>query len=158
MSTKFAHDLAQRQLPTEAGDESIITEAELAELPDVVQRYMRFMGVSGRPRIWSFRGHFKMRFRLGLDADWSESEMWQYNTRVGGATRIFLMRMHVGGLVPMWAHDTYAHGHGHMLGKVLDWVPVVDSTGLAFDSGGPCRRAGRRCGCSSRGRPRSGRW
>jgi hypothetical protein len=41
-----------------------VTEAELAELPEVVRRYLRFMGTVGRPRIWSFRANIAGKFRL----------------------------------------------------------------------------------------------
>ena len=61
---RFVDAVAAADLPTGPGDGAIVTDADLAGLPDVVQRYLRFMGVVGRPRDWSLRAHFVGRFRL----------------------------------------------------------------------------------------------
>lgn len=45
------------------------------------------------------------------------------------------MRVHVAGVVPMIGRDTYLHGHGRMIGKLLDRVTVVDGSGEEFDIG-----------------------
>jgi hypothetical protein len=49
--------------------EAVVTDADLAGLPDAVQPYLRFMGVVGRPRDRSFRARFVGRFRLRPGAD-----------------------------------------------------------------------------------------
>jgi hypothetical protein len=103
-------------------------------LPATVQRYLRFMGVVGRPRDWSLRMSFAGRFRTRLDGPWAACTTWQYNTRLDLA-RIFHIRMRFGHLVPVLARDTYRHGHGRMLGKLLDLVTVVEGSGPEFDIG-----------------------
>ena len=79
-------------VPAGPGDQSTVAEAELAQLPEVVQRYLRFMGVVGRPRIWSLRARFVGRFRLRPRLGWMPAEAWQYNSSLGIA-RIFVMRL-----------------------------------------------------------------
>ena len=51
---RFLAHLARFDLPEGPGDPRPVTDED-ASLPDPAQRYMRFMGVVGRPRDWSFR-------------------------------------------------------------------------------------------------------
>jgi hypothetical protein len=111
-----------------------VTEADLDALPEVVGRYLRFMGVVGRPRTWSFRVASHGRFRLAPDAAWMPCEAWQYNTR-SDIARVFRMRLRMGGLLPVVGHDTYVRGQGRMLVKVLDLFPVADETGTPLAIG-----------------------
>jgi hypothetical protein len=92
------------------------------------------MGVVGKPRDTALRIHWSGRFRLEPDAAWIPSEAWQYNTRVPIA-RVFVMRMRMGGVLPVIARDTYARGQGRMLAKALDWFTVADGQGEEFDLG-----------------------
>ena len=116
------------------GDLATVTDADLAALPEVVQRYLRFMGVVDRPRDWSFRAHFSGQFRLRPRLGWMPAEAWQYNSGLEVA-RLFVMRLRFAGVVPMVGSDTYLHGHGRMLGKLLDLVTVAEGQGDEFDIG-----------------------
>lgn len=104
-------------------DEPLITQAELDGLPPVVQRYLRFMGVVGRPRARSFMMRFSGTFLFG--GEWVPCECAQYDSRLPVA-RIFHMRLRVKGIVPTYVRDTYLRGRGHMAGKVLGALTVVD--------------------------------
>jgi len=134
LRSRFSTELARLGLPQPpAGVLPPITEAELAALPEAAQRYLRFMGVVGRPRDWSFRLGFAGRFKVKQHAPWRACEVWQYNTSPA-ITRTFLMRIRFAGL-PVIARDTYRDGHGRMLGKLLDRVTVIDGSGTEFDVG-----------------------
>jgi hypothetical protein len=98
-------------LPTGPDDLAPVTDDDLATLPGVVQRYLRFMGVVDRPRDWSLRARFAGRFRLRPRLGWMPAEAWQYNTSPGVA-RIFVMRLRFAGVVPMVGSDTYLNGRG----------------------------------------------
>jgi hypothetical protein len=121
-------------LPTGPDDGVPVTDADLDVLPEVVQRYLRFMGVVDRPRDWSFRAHFSGQFRLRPQFGWLPAEAWQYNSGLEVA-RLFVMRLRVAGVVPMVGSDTYLDGRGRMLGKLLDRVTVADGQGEEFDIG-----------------------
>ncbi|MCZ2860585.1 DUF6544 family protein [Blastococcus sp. VKM Ac-2987] len=56
--------VAEAGLPTGPSAAGPVTEADLAGLPAAAARYLRAMGVVGRPRTWSFRAHLRGRFRL----------------------------------------------------------------------------------------------
>lgn len=116
----------------EPGTGPVVTEAEVAALPPVVQRYLRFMQVVGRPRDRSFLARFEGRFRLGPDRAWMPCDAWQYNAAEPVA-RIFHMRLDLAHVVPMVGHDTYCRGAARMHGTVLGLVTVADSSGPELD-------------------------
>jgi hypothetical protein len=80
MHGRFSRGVASADLPAASTDTGAVTEEDLARLPAVVQRYLRFMGVVGRPRDWSFRARYTGRFRL------RPGEPWWLSTR-GSTTR-----------------------------------------------------------------------
>ncbi len=131
---RFVHAVEAADLPAGPVDPAPVTEDDLAGLPDVVRHYLQFMGVVDRPRDWSFRARFAGRFRLRPRLGWMPAEAWQYNTSVGVA-RVFVMRLRFAGVVPMIGSDTYLHGRGRMLGKLLDRIVVADGHGPEFDTG-----------------------
>jgi hypothetical protein len=119
---------------TDHGAQAPVTEADLADLPEVVRRYLRFMGTVGRPRIRSFRAKIAGKFRLRPWLGWSPAQAWQYNSGPDTA-RVFLMRIRVAHVLPLLGRDTYKHGHGHMHGTLFDRITVVDGHGEEFDIG-----------------------
>lgn len=131
--TRFSKYVAALGLPAPGPPSAPVTEADLAPLPEAAQRYLRFMGVLGRPRDHSFRLGFVGRFKVGHAAPWRRCETWQYNSGPG-ATRTFLMQMRFGGL-PVIGRDTYRDGHGRMRARILDRLTVVDGQGPEFDIG-----------------------
>lgn len=126
-----AADLDLRATPAQA---ETVNEDDIAGLPLPAQRYLRFMGVVGRPRDWSFRICFTGEFRLREGSPWTECEAWQYNTSHPVA-RVFDMRIDVAKIVPMFGTDVYFGGHGRMRGKLLGIVPVVNGSGRELDLG-----------------------
>jgi hypothetical protein len=125
MRAKFLREVAAARLPAGPGPREPVTEASLASMPEVVKRYVRFMGVVGRARVWSFRARFTGVFRMKPDAPWLPVEAWQYDSGLE-VTRIFHMRMRLAGVVPVYVRDTYVRGEARMLGRLLDTLSVVD--------------------------------
>jgi hypothetical protein len=85
---RFVRAVEAAELSAGPDDLARVTEDDLAGFPEVVQRYLRFMGVVDQPRDWSFRARFVGRFRLRPRVGWMPAEAWQYNTSLGIA-RIF---------------------------------------------------------------------
>jgi hypothetical protein len=129
---RLRHELAAAGVPAGPGDETPVTEAELVGLPAPVQRYLRFMGVVGRPRDWSFQARFVGRFRMRPGMGWMPADAWQYNSAITVA-RVFVLRVRLVGLIPMVGKDVYVDGHGRMLGKLLGLITVADGKGDQFD-------------------------
>jgi len=130
---KFFAEVGTLGLPRGPGSQAPVSDADLEALPEPAQRYFRYRGELGRPRIWSFRARWTGRFLLGKGGRWCDCEAWQYNTCLDLA-RIFYMRLKVGP-VPMLGRDTYLRGQGRMIGKALDLFKVVDASGREFDIG-----------------------
>jgi Family of unknown function (DUF6544) len=131
---RFLNHIARLDLPSRPVDVSPVTEADVAVLPEPARRYLRFMGVIGRPRDWSFRARFHGRFRMRTGQPWMPFDAWQYNISAP-VTRVIDMRVDVAGVVPMFGTDTYVAGRGRMHGKVLGLVTVADGEGTEFDLG-----------------------
>jgi hypothetical protein len=59
----FLATVASADLAPTRRDSSPVSTADLANLPDTVQRYLHFMGVVGRSRDWSFQARFTTSVR-----------------------------------------------------------------------------------------------
>lgn len=134
MRTRTLREIASLGLPSGPGPDAPVTEADLAALPGLAQRYLRFMGVVGQPRTWSMRVGWKGRFRTKPDQRWMRCEAWQYNTQLG-LSRVFHIRVRFFGVVPVVARDTYVEGRGRMLVRLLDLFTVEDASGPELDDG-----------------------
>lgn len=134
LRAEFLREVAAAGLSHGPAPAEPVTDADLDALPEPARRYLRFMGVPGRPRDWSFRAGFLGRFRQRPDAPWFECEAWQYNTRLGIA-RLFHMQMKIAGVLPVVGRDSYANGHGRMRIRLLDRFTLGDSSGEEFDLG-----------------------
>jgi hypothetical protein len=117
----------------EPPDATPVTEADLADLPEPARRYLRFMGVIGRARDWSFQARFRGRFRRGR-GQWMRCDAWQFDS-VSPITRVFHMRIDFAGFLPMVGRDVYAHGRGSMKGSLVGMIKVADGEGVEFDIG-----------------------
>jgi hypothetical protein len=134
MRDQLAREVAALGLPVATDSAPVVTDADIAAFPKTVQRYLRFMGVVGRPRDWSFSLGFTGRFRRSRSELWMKCEAWQYNCRLSVA-RIFHIRIRFVGVIPVLARDTYVGGRDRMPIRILDLITVGDGTGEEFDIG-----------------------
>ncbi len=137
----FRARVAEAGLGSGPDDERPVTEDDLEGLDEPVQRYLRFMGVVGRPRVWSFTARFAGRFRLRPRTPWMAAEALQYDSLLPGpdgghrAARIFTMRLRFARLVSMLGHDTYLGGQGRMVGTLAGRWTVAEGSGPELDQG-----------------------
>jgi hypothetical protein len=135
MRAKFLHEVAEARLGGPTGDQRLLRAEDFTPLPAAARRYLRFMVVvTGTSRVWSFRAHFSGRFRMRPERPWMACEAWQYCTRLDVA-RLFHMRLRLGGVLSIYVRDTYQHGHGRMLGRVFDAIPIVDQADERIHTG-----------------------
>jgi hypothetical protein len=109
----------------EAGD--VVSEVDLAPLPAPVQRYLRFVGVVGKPRVQNLRAVQRGEMRASPTAPWMASEIEQYDF-FDPPSRLFLMRARRFG-VPFEAYHRYVGPAATMEVKVASLVKVVDARG-----------------------------
>jgi hypothetical protein len=131
---RLGEELAAAGVPAGPGDERPVSEAEIVGLPAAVECYLRFMGVVGRPREWSFRARLAGRFRMRPGMRWVPAAACQYNSAIT-VVRVFVLRVRLGGVVPMAGKDWYLDGHGRMVGKLAGLITVADGQGEEFDIG-----------------------
>ena len=80
MRRRFQSRVDRLSLPTAPDDTAPVSEEDISTLPSTAQRYLRFMGVVGRPRDWSLRARFIGEFRQRPGQKFMPCEAWQYNT------------------------------------------------------------------------------
>src|SRR5829696_5988636 len=80
MRRRFQARVDQLNLARGPVDPAPVSDQDIATLPSPARRYLRFMGVVGRPRDWSFRARFVGEFRQRTGQKFMPCEAWQYNT------------------------------------------------------------------------------
>jgi hypothetical protein len=104
-----------------------ITEADLAGLPEPVQRYLHVAGVVGTPRVRGFRAQMTGRIRGSADAEWMSFSAEQYNF-FDPPRRYFWLEAVRGGL-PVDGLHAYGQTDASMRIRLLSLIPVVDLGG-----------------------------
>lgn len=112
-------------------DAPVLSDADLAPLPDPVQRYLRATGMVGQPRIHNYRVRMRGRIRSGPNARWMPFEVDQQSF-ADRPTRLFWMRATMMG-VPIDGLHRLADGHATMRIKPLGAFAVVDAAGPEMD-------------------------
>jgi Family of unknown function (DUF6544) len=130
---KLSREVARMGLVARGEPGPGVREADLAPLPPAAQRYLRYMGVLGRPRDTTFRIHLRGEFRMNDRSGWLPIEAWQYSSQPDVA-RIFHMTLRMKG-IPVYGRDTYFAGHGRMLVRPLDLFTIEDGHGPEYDLG-----------------------
>lgn len=113
---------------------TIVTEADLAPLPEPVQRWMRWAKVVGRERVRTVRLRQVGELRQAIDKPWMPLEAEQYYT-VDPPAFIWYANVRLGFIPFMQGRDSYIDGHGNMLIKIGGWFVVADGHGPKLDQG-----------------------
>lgn len=118
-----------------------IAEADLAGLPEPVQRYLRYTGVLGKERIKTVRLKQKGFFRPQEGLPWMPMVAEQYYTTSPPA---FLWFGTVKALpfVSISARDKFADGAGNMLVKLQSLFTLTNASGSEMDRGALLRYLG----------------
>jgi len=114
-------------------DAPVLTEADVAPLPDPVQRYLRATGMAGQPTIRNYRVRMRGRIRSGSDARWMPFEADQQSF-ADRPTRLFWIRATMMG-VPIDGLHRLEDGHAVMRIKPLGAFAIVDAAGPEMDQG-----------------------
>jgi hypothetical protein len=113
---------------------AIVTEADLAALPDPVRRWLRWAGVVGTARPAVVRLTQEGRFRQGEDQGWMPFTAEEvYTTNPPGFLWSTRMRMAPG--LSIVGRDRYAEGRGSIEMRLLGVVTVAEASGERLDQG-----------------------
>jgi hypothetical protein len=130
-SFRAEYDRAVERELRHAADTSVITDADLAHLPVVVQNYLRTAGAVGQPRVKNFRARFRGQIRSGPTARWMTFTADQLNS-FEGSSRLFFMEATMFG-VPFQALHMYLGPSATMRVKVASLLQVADAKGPDMD-------------------------
>jgi hypothetical protein len=104
-----------------------VSEADLAHLPDPVQRYLRRTGVIGQPRVANMRARMHGRIRSGPADPWMPFEAEQHNF-YDQPSRFFYMTASRS-LLPIQGLHRFVGPDASMLVKLAALVPVARESG-----------------------------
>jgi hypothetical protein len=110
---------------------AVVTEVDLAPLPEPVQRYLRAAGVVGQPRVRNYRLRFRGRIRSGPDARWMPFEAEQQSF-ADQPTRLFFMHARMFAL-PVEVFHRRINGEATMQVRIAGAIPMVDARGDVMD-------------------------
>jgi hypothetical protein len=119
---------------TAAAEPAVLTEADIAHLPEPVQRWLRYSNVLGRERPETIRLKQEGEIRLGPDREWMPFTAEQYYT-TNPPSFIWTIDTRMMSILPIAGRDKYVDGHGNMNIRVLSLIPVVDESGPEMDQG-----------------------
>lgn len=131
LSFRAEYDRAAGRELRRAADRSVITEADIAHLPAVVQHYLRTAGAVGQPRVTNVRARFRGQIRSGPDARWMTFTAEQLNS-FDEPSRLFLMDASMFG-IPVQAFHMYLGPSATMRVKVASLLQVADAKGPDMD-------------------------
>ena len=128
--TQFYHLTAENTGPAAIGSE-VFSEEDIRDLPLSVQRYFRYCGYLGTPKMAYMRAAFK-----DVDFVMSESrtikiDYEQFNL-AGQPVRYALISSSLFG-VPFEGLDSFVNGAGSMKGRLAKVIPLFDQRGEAMD-------------------------
>jgi hypothetical protein len=118
---------ARQGLAASAGGTSIVTEADLAHLPEQIQRYLRFAGVVGKPRVSDYRVLFDGGLRSAPDKPFMTGLIEQHSFASPPA-RLFLAHMSMFG-VPAEAYHRYVGPSATFNVKIASLAHIVNESG-----------------------------
>jgi hypothetical protein len=124
--SRFAHDrdvlLARATRPA-----PLVTDADLAPLPPLMQTYLRRVGAVGRPRVRNLRVIFTAQMRGSATAPWMQATATQYEF-FDRPARLFHMNATRAG-VPFDVLHEYVDGAATFRVRIAGLYPMVDKQG-----------------------------
>ena len=109
----------------DTSESALVTEADLQNLPEIVQRYLQYTGVVGQPWIKAVRLKQRGEMRRTADQPWMPMKAVEYYTTDPPAF-IWKGDMKAAPLFKVTALDRYRHGRGNMRIKLMGLFKVAD--------------------------------
>lgn len=105
----------------------LVRESDLADLPQPVQRYLRYTGVIGRERVRNFYILSMGQFKMGPDKKWARAKAEQFSF-IRRPRRLYFMKLSLFGLPVLGLH-VYKNAAASMVIKVGGLVTVGSAQG-----------------------------
>ena len=131
-SRRLADEAVRSVLSAAGPSGSLVTDADLAHLPQPVAGYVRAAGAVGRPHVVGFRAAISGRIRAGADKPWMRWIGEQTNTLGPSPSRVFFMDATMKGL-PTDVLHAYVGPTATMQVRVASLKTVIDARGPEMD-------------------------
>jgi hypothetical protein len=112
----------------------VVTEDDLADLPDPVAAYVRQSGALGQPRVGNFHAHISGRIRGGTTKPWMPFRGAQVNTFGTDPVRLFYIDATMLGF-PLDVLHVFAGPSATMRVRALSLFRMVNAAGPEMDQG-----------------------
>lgn len=130
LRTEYARHV--RSVLARARTQSVLTEGDLAGLPEPVARHVRRTGALGRPAVIGFRAEIHGRIRGGPSKPWMRFTGEQVNLYGPDPCRLFFMDATMFGL-PVDVLHVFDRRRATMRVRLCSLVPIVRGTGPEMD-------------------------
>jgi hypothetical protein len=127
--SRFARD-RDALLGRPARPTPVVTDADIASLPPLMQAYLRRVGAVGRPRVRNMRVLFNAQMRSSATSPWMQSTATQYEF-FDPPARLFYMNATRSG-VPFDAFHRYVDGAATFQVRIASLFPMVDKSGAVL--------------------------
>ena len=114
--------------------QQVITEEDIALLPEPMQRYVRYTQVIGKSRVNAIKVKQRGELRQASEQPWMSFEAEQYFA-VGSPAFIWQSRIKAFPLFSIRARDKYIDGEGNMYIKLAPFFTIADARGKEIDQG-----------------------
>lgn len=104
-----------------------ITQESIDLLPLPVQKYLKFVGIIGKNKVYNFKIKITAKMKIDYNTDFVESNIVQY-TFDKGLMRIFFMKMNYKG-IPIIGFDSFLDGEAKLKMKILGLFTTVYEKG-----------------------------
>lgn len=114
-------------------DLPVVTEEDLEPLPEPVQKYLRYTGAIGKPKVRNFRARFTGTMKTKKDGNWLAIAAQQYDF-FDDPARMFFIESSMYGL-PFDGLHLYIGENATMQIKVASLIQVVNAKGREMNQG-----------------------
>lgn len=127
LEREYKKEVEKGLVNTISNDSDTIEEEDIENLPEPVQKYLRYVGVVGREKVKNFRIEIDGQMKMDRGKEFQGADIEQY-TFQNNLTRLFYMEMKVSGL-PIKGLHAYKDGEAVMDIRALGLIPVAKGQG-----------------------------
>jgi hypothetical protein len=128
---RYRSEVQKRLSPI--SDVSIVSEDDIRYLPDIVQRYLRYAGAVGKPKVQNFRAIFRGEIKRSAESSWMYIYAQQYDFFKDRARFFYIRGKRYG--IPFDGLHIYAGNSATMEIKVASLFQVTDAKGEKMNQG-----------------------
>jgi hypothetical protein len=133
MKRLYKKAVREELLRTKGFKTAILTESDISNLPDIVQKYLHYTGVPGKEKVLNFRAVFKGGIRGSSAESFMNLRSVQYNF-LDHPSRLFYIVASKMGIPALGAH-IYLNETAIMKIKILGLFTAVDAKGKEMNQG-----------------------